>query len=230
MRGRLAWGAVAALLVAAFVNSARQPAHIRVFKGRPVPEATYPAVLPIIADGKRGSCTAFVLQGVALISARHCFKDYDDGESAVGVKAFVQGRDCAVDDEQQALDLVAVCWGDGGPSLEQTATPAAGRFTAVGLGQNEGNGYMAEGTSEVSGMTDEAFVARPSPDVACEGDSGGPALSGDRVFGVASGYRGGERPECGQPVWYTRLDSAPAQVWLTGVSSKCAQVATRCGP
>jgi len=120
-----------------------------------------------------------------------------------------------------ALLELETCIGTGGVRLPGVGVVTEGmRLFAAGFGarsplQPHGTWRASGGTSRVAHVTPSRFVAARDPVVACFGDSGGPAFSADRqvLLGIVQGYdRHGDR--CGDPIGYTRVDTADVLTWL----------------
>jgi hypothetical protein len=183
-------------------------------------------VLSVFTLERRGLCTGVVVEGVGPMTARHGFVGFADPRSAVGLRARVRSPSHVVELEVVAelrpLDLVVLSPIPGHASVRLRGMLAPGQlFVAVGVGRSGVAGRVSAGTSRIGRCTLDTFLAQPDPDIACDGDSGGPALADGRVFGIASGYPdgGGAGECCGQPVEYSRLDGPAAREWLRRLAS-----------
>ncbi|MDP1572151.1 MAG: trypsin-like serine protease [Vicinamibacterales bacterium] len=93
-------------------------------------------------------------------------------------------------------------------------------FLVAGYGQGASN--LSWGWSRVTRIEDNTFVARSGRQVACKGDSGGPALEAGpgAQFAVASRHDSSEN--CGDPFVYVRIDVEDVHKWVVEEAGKCS--------
>jgi hypothetical protein len=178
------------------------------------------AVIALVDDGGGVVCTAVMVSPHVAVTAAHCgigasnFRDYRAvvGPDVSGAKLPLSGARIhpTFDPTSFRDDLALVTIR---PEIEVEAITAFaapevdGQLRVVGYGRTTGSkldaGTKRSGSSHVALVDERTFVLDAAPSQPCEGDSGGPAFSGDALVGLTSH---GD-PACTMPTTDTRIDA-----------------------
>jgi hypothetical protein len=178
------------------------------------------AVVVLVDDGGAVVCTAVMLSAHVAVTAAHCgigATNYRDFRAVVGPDSSGERLELggarihpSFDPTSFANDIAVVTIRaeiKAKPITTFAAPEVDGHLRVVGYGRTEGGkldaGTKRSGLSYVALVDDRTFVLTADPSQPCEGDSGGPAFSGDALVGLTSH---GDSA-CSMPTTDTRIDA-----------------------
>lgn len=210
---------------------------------RDVPRVT---ALPGAGYTSPPSCTSVVLSARHALTARHCLPGYVGPVVGADVTLkrgeWTGGLSARVTAEHFDGDLAFLCLDDSAPAQsvqdapilpDQALTLQSEKVVVVGYGATSKPENLDAfgpfmGDSVVTTSSDLELLATTTadaPNLACKGDSGGPAYlvrNGRKVLiGIARAYQ--DEKDCGKPVRYTRLDAAEIRLWLQTSRAACSK-------
>lgn len=213
------------------------------------PTAADPAVIALVDDAGRVTCTATMIGPHTAITAAHCIEGRDPRTlSALFGASVADGTRIAVsggrvhpmfDPSTLAHDIAVLTLREASPvppveldtrtldgSLVGTTFRVVGYGnTAIAVGDS---GTKRDGTARISEVNADELVAVPDPSQPCRGDSGGPALlSATAIAAVVS--RGDAM--CADHATYSRIDVARAILvdpYLAETAAGTAALGTPC--
>lgn len=204
-----------------------------------VPDEGDPAVVALVRDG-RVVCSGVLIGPHTVLTAAHCAIAAREHHAIFGPSVAL-GRAVTISDARPhprfdratwAHDLALVTLREQvevAPVDVDVAAPTVGEtFSAVGFGVTASDradaGIRRRGVSRVTEVSDLELRAEPGPGLACNADSGGPALFGARVLGVVSH---GDAT-CSDHTSYARIDGAFVEAYLEATREGTAEPGAPC--